>query len=289
MVGRTLKANRRRPRDSTTLDAPLAPPAPRSQKDDCERYIRSLHRRFLVAAEATGGVVEHDLAIGPARVRLRFAGDALIRPMLPALAHLVTTGPATPSLTLCIWDSASTGIEIPPFPWLPRDLRQRGEVAGYNDARFRTVYHGDVMDPTLGFNALSIFDAESRTGIFWVESVERLPWTESAEPLRPLLHWGLMDESSHLLHAGAVANDDGGVLLGGSGGSGKSTCALACIDAGFRFVSDDYVLMTGGGRPTAHSIFCTAKVRPEGVRFPHGSATWCGNSIAPGRRSTFST
>jgi hypothetical protein len=57
------------------------------------------------------------------------------------------------------------------------------------------------------------------------------------------------------------------VLLAGRGGSGKSTSALACIDAGFKFVSDDYVLMTGGGRPVAHSIFCTAKVRPEGIRF----------------------
>jgi hypothetical protein len=94
-----------------------------------------------------------------------------------------------------------------------------------------------------------------------------LPWAERAEPLRPLLHWGLFDESSHLVHAGAVANDDGGVLLGGSGGSGKSTSALACVDAGFKFVADNYVLMLAGRQPIAHSIFCTAKVRPEGIRF----------------------
>jgi hypothetical protein len=76
-----------------------------------------------------------------------------------------------------------------------------------------------------------------------------------------------MGDFCHLLHAGAVANSDGGVLLGGSGGSGKSTSTLACIEAGFKFVSDNYVLMTGGARPVAHSIFCTAKVRPEGIRF----------------------
>jgi hypothetical protein len=123
------------------------------------------------------------------------------------------------------------------------------------------------MDPTLGFHALSMYDARERAGVFWVEGPERVPWPELAEPLRPLLHWGLMDSSRHLVHAGAVANDDGGVLLGGSGGSGKSTSALACIEAGFRFVSDNYVLLTGSDRLVAHSVFCTAKVRPEGTRF----------------------
>jgi hypothetical protein len=252
---------------STPLGAPTAYPASRAREGEGESYIRTLHESFLVAAEAAGGLVERDLAIGPAGVRLRFAGDALVSRVLPALAHLVTSEPAAPRLTLSVWDSGSTGVEIPPFPWLPRDLRQRGEVAGYNDARLRTVYHGDVLDPTLGFNALSMYDAEAGSGIFWVESVDRLPWFESAEPLRPLLHWGLMDQSCHLLHAGAVANDDGGVLLAGSGGAGKSTSTLACIEAGFRFVSDNYVLMTRGAQPIAHSIFCTAKVRPEGIRF----------------------
>ncbi len=229
--------------------------------------MRRLQERFLAAGEAAGDPVERDLAIGPARVRLRFAGDALARRMMPAMAHLETSVPGAPSLTLSLWDSASTGVDAPPFPWLPRDLRQRGEVAGYNDARFRTVYHGDVMDPTLGFNALSMYDAEERSGVFWVEGAERLPWPEVAEPLRPLLHWGLATPSRHLVHAGAVANEDGGVLIGGSGGSGKSTSAVACIEAGFRFVSDNYVLLEPGRRPVAYGIFCTAKLRPEGLRF----------------------
>ena len=247
------------------MGAPLASHSASATQGDADAYFRALQEAFLAAGEAAGGVVEHDLRIGPARVRLRFAGEALAPIMLPALEHLLTSEAGEPTLTLCVWDSGTTGTEVPAFPWQPRDLRQRGEVGGYNDERFRTVYHGDVMDPELGFNALSMLDGESRTGVFWVHGLDRLPWTESAEPLRPLLHWGLMDESCHLLHAGAIANDDGGVLLGGAGGSGKSTSALACIDAGFKFVSDNYLLMTIGERPIAHSIFCTAKIRPEGI------------------------
>jgi hypothetical protein len=201
-------------------------------------------------------------------VRLRFAGDALAPLLLPSLSHLLTPEQTRPTLDVCVWDSDSTGVPVPPFTWGPRDLVQRGEVAGYNDERFRTVYHGNVMDPTLGFNALSMFDAERRTAIFWVQSADRLPWFEAAEPLRPLLHWGLTDDSCQLVHAGAVCNPGkGGVLLGGSGGSGKSTTALACVEAGFKFVSDNYVLVTKTDPPVAHSLFCTAKVRPEGLRF----------------------
>jgi hypothetical protein len=248
------------------LGGPLASISQRARAGDGLSYFQTLHERFLTAGDESG-ILERALAIGPVRVRLRFAGEELAQRMLPAFAHLAVDDPAVPDLTLSVWDSRSTGVEVPPFPWRPRDLRQRGEVAGYNDARVRTVYHGDVLDPTLGFHALSMYDATGRNGIFWVESPERVPWPEAAEPLRPLLHWGLLDASRHLVHAGAVANRDGGVLLGGSGGSGKSTSAVACIEAGFKFVSDNYVLLTGGDRVVAHSVFCTAKVRPEGARF----------------------
>lgn len=248
------------------MGEPLASISQQAPAGDGLSYFQALHERFETAGDEAG-LLEHHLAIGPVQVRLRFAGDGLAQRMLPAFAHLVASRPAAPDLTLSVWDSGSTGVDVPPFPWRPRDLRQRGEVAGYNDARVRTVYHGDVLDPTLGFHALSMYDVHRRSGIFWIESAERVPWPEAAEPLRPLLHWALMDSSRHLVHAGAVANGDGGVLLGGSGGSGKSTSAVACVEAGFGFVADNYVLMTGGDRLFAHSVFCTAKVRPEGVRF----------------------
>jgi hypothetical protein len=247
------------------VSAPLASQVLQAQ-EPAEAYFENLHSGFLAAGEATC-LEERRLAVGPARVLLRFAGQELVPLLLPALAHLLTAESTPPTLTICVWDSASTGVAVPAFPWHPRDIRQRGEVAGYNDERFRTIYHGGVTDPTLGFNTLSMFDARTRTAIFWVKSAQKLPWTESAEPLRPVLHWGLTDDACQLLHAGAVCNEDGGVLLAGAGGSGKSTSSLACVEAGFKFVSDNYVLLTNGEAPVAHSLFCTAKVRPSGLRF----------------------
>jgi HprK-related kinase B len=53
-----------------------------------------------------------------------------------------------------------------------------------------------------------------------------------------------------LLHASAVSWQGGAVVLAGPPGAGKSTAALHCVEAGFRFLSNDRVL---------------AKALPEGV------------------------
>ena len=47
-----------------------------------------------------------------------------------------------------------------------------------------------------------------------------------------------------VLHASAVASPDGVAVFLGESGYGKSTLALACVDAGFDFVSDDIVPLT---------------------------------------------
>jgi hypothetical protein len=126
--------------------------------------------------------------------------------------------------------------------------------------------------PGFGFHALSMCDLASRSAVFWVQDRGRLPWTELAEPLRPALHWTLSRPSLHFVHAACVSTGDGGVLLGGKGGSGKTTTALACLDAGFGFLSDNYVLLSTEEMPVAHSLFGNAKPRPEGLRLVPGFA-----------------
>lgn len=53
-----------------------------------------------------------------------------------------------------------------------------------------------------------------------------------------------------LLHASAVARDGNVVALAGVPGAGKSTAALHCVEAGFRFVSNDRLLV----RPVTHGV-----------------------------------
>ena len=59
------------------------------------------------------------------------------------------------------------------------------------------------------------------------------------------------------------------MLLAGKGGSGKSTTALLCLEAGLRYVSDDYCLLEPGERPRAHCLYNTGKLQRDHLtRFP---------------------
>jgi hypothetical protein len=254
-------------------------------------YLVRMEEAFGRAAEGAGGPLVQTLAIGSRRVRLRFAGDALVGALLPALAHLPVEedapraaseprggdadGDVPPDASIDLWDSASTGVPVPPFPWAAADVVARGEVRGYGDD-VRVVY-----EP--GFGGVTVFDPISRRGAFWAAARERVPWYERAAPLRPLLHWALAGPGRHLLHAGAVARDGTGVLLAGRGGSGKSTVALLCADAGLDYLGDDYVLLSTQHEPTAFSLYGTAKLAPEGlVRLPGlGDAARAGAGIGP--------
>lgn len=78
---------------------------------------------------------------------------------------------------------------------------------------------------------------------------------------------------SHLLfHAGGVQAAAGGVLLPGPSGSGKSTLVAALVARGFRYLSDELVGLSPGGRllpyPRALSL------EPSGRRALGDAAGW---------------
>ena len=62
------------------------------------------------------------------------------------------------------------------------------------------------------------------------------------------------------MHAAAVGTSDGGVLIVGRNGSGKSTSALASLEGGLLYAGDDHVLVEPGDPPWVHSIYSAGKV-----------------------------
>jgi hypothetical protein len=162
--------------------------------------------------------------------------------------------------------------------WLEdRDLR--GEVSGYSAGSFRVAYYGPRL--------LSIYDLTARRGMFWLDDADALPWYEPGAPFRVLFDWMVADPTTQLVHAGAISTPAGGVLLGGAGGSGKSTTALSCLveavgdqaaSRGLRYVSDDYVIVENGDDLRAHGPYATAKVKglADLERFPE-LAPWVSN------------
>jgi hypothetical protein len=211
---------------------------------------------------SAGRLVEHRYRIGGKAVLMRFAGNALADRFSPAIGHLSDTFQAEPDLTVHFFDDRSTGARMPPAPWPPEAHGQRGVIQGYNDDRFFTTYE-------IGINILQMFDAKRNAGIYWVRDYEWIPYWENSFPMRSILHWRFRHDPLQAIHAGAVGNASGGVLIAGKSGSGKSTTTLACLTSGLLYAGDDYVLADIAGEPYVHSLYSTAKLVPDNCdRFP---------------------
>lgn len=235
-------------------------------------YFQTLLDGFARAEQGVGSVTRY-YSIGGYPVGLRFAGPALLPQLTPALAHLETAPTDQPALTVCLWDSASTGIHLPllinslvhllRLRWFEQ-LDGRYAIKGYNGERIRTTFH-------LGPDILSALDGAANLAVYWVEDANGIPYYERGYPLQTLLNWWLGDHQRYFVHAGAVGRPDGGVLLAGQSGSGKSTTTLTCLESGLALAADDYTLVAVDPAPVGYSLYNTAKLRTaeDMGRFPH--------------------
>jgi hypothetical protein len=203
-----------------------------------------------------------DLRFADRSIRLRFAGDelanALLAPFRPRLAgpaagDIEVDPIAAPGATVALWQERDVPGGALPIPWREGDLAARGLLRGPGDSDLVAVHE-------LGYHAITLFDRHACRMLHRVPDVAALPWWERAAPLRPALFWALSGPDRHLVHAGAVGDDRGGVLLAGAGGSGKTTVALAALAGGMRYVADDYLLLHARPEPVAWNLFATAKL-----------------------------
>ena len=132
----------------------------------------------------------------------------------------------------------------------PGGLVRGSELAGV------AVVHRDLSD------AVTVVDWGERAVLCRVPACDAIPWWERAAPLRVALSWALRGPSRPLVHAGAVGDDRGVVVLAGARGSGKTTVALAALADGLQYLGDDYVLLDGAGEATVSPVYNTASVRP---------------------------
>jgi hypothetical protein len=115
--------------------------------------------------------------------------------------------------------------------------------------------------------ALSVLAVGRGRAWYWVEDAERIPYWEQATPLVYLMHWWLREHDTHLLHAGAVGTEAGGVLLVGKSGSGKSTATLSTLQSDeLRYAGDDYVAVSLTETPWVHGLYSAGKLMPNHVQ-----------------------
>lgn len=206
-----------------------------------------------LAAEAVVGIKERYLELAGSIIRLVFSGDALMSAFMPALLHIEIPAPKSYTMSFHIWDSESTGIDLPAPPFNSSCYTDRGDIWGMNSRRIRCAFHWIEC-------SVNMMDMERGIAIYWVKSTAMLPYWCYASPVRTLFHWWMSYNGCQLLHAAAVGDTDGVILITGKGGVGKSTTALSCLSQGMQYLADDYLLVSLDPEPRVHSLYATAKL-----------------------------
>ena len=225
-------------------------------------FFQVVHEKFQEAERNAGGPLDVFCEMAGYKIRLRFAGPALVPFILPALEHLIAAPCSAPALTICLWDSVSTQTRMPPPPWSESDYTPLRGIDHYTDDHTYTAFN-------LLTDILSLLDTRRNLAIYWIRDASQVPYFESGAPLLTILHWWMGNRQRQLIHAGAVGTAEGGVLLVGKGGSGKSSTCLRCLDSPLLYAGDDYCLITTKSAPHAHSIYSSGKVDAKDIgRFP---------------------
>lgn len=166
-------------------------------------------------------------------VRIRIVGRALAKNILLAFSHLQINEPVllTPQLTIDLWDERETGIYCR-VSFTNDDSSWIEITATSPDNRFV----GQRLP-----NTLTCLDRIANRIIGSITWSEQIFIYERAKPLARLLVEWHNDQQVQVIHAGLVARDDLGILFAGKSGSGKSTSSLACVCAGFSYLSEDFI------------------------------------------------
>jgi len=236
--------------------------------DALNNFFYRVHDAYCLAAER-GEKESYQLRLGGYRIGLEFTSEALTSKILPALEHLLVNLDGPSDLKILLWDSGSSNVEMPSPPWNIDNYSPRAEISGFSNERFLTAYH-------LGVNALSMLDQDKNLAIYWVRDAAQIPYYESAAPLRIILNWWLSNNQRLFVHAAAVGMPDGGVLITGKSGSGKSTTALACLFSDLFYTADDYCIVSEEEKPIIYGIYNIAKKDYEDIeRVPQAiDALW---------------
>src|SRR6266487_1205846 len=228
---------------------------------------------FAAAVRASVGVISQTYRLAEHVVQLVSPNKEMLDKLTRTFTHLRTRSAATPDLTVHLWDSSSRKTLLPPLPEVAEETAP-GAFFYYNDERVRMGFQlgtsGDArvlaVYPHLPTPALSVLSVNTGRAWYWVEDAERIPYWEQATPLVYLLHWWLRERGLHLVHAGAVGTADGGAILVGKSGSGKSTATLTALQSDeLQYAGDDYVAIQLEPAPFVHGFYSAGKLMANHV------------------------
>ncbi len=224
-----------------------------------EELFDKVYEQYNIARKSIKEEHTVKLKIRDKVISLHFASYKLSSVILPALKHLFVSIPSKSDFNLYLWDSVSTGIPMIQRPWGDDAFLPKGAVKGFSNDTIKTVFQADR-------NTLSLLDLKNNRAIYWVHDADAVPYFETGAPLLGILPQWFLKNGDIFVHGAAIGIEDYGVLIVGSGGSGKSTTALRCLKKKpFKYVADDYCLVEISNNVRAYSLYCSAKVDSEQI------------------------
>lgn len=184
-------------------------------------------------------------------VRFRYLDPRIKEQVSPAFQHLCTAMNIQPELTVLL-DGASSPLASLP-QWFDWDGWGERDIWVVKVAEMMLIIQQNGM-------AVVALDYSNKTGYRLERHSTGMTYLDRAAPMRHLLTLWFGSQGRYLFHGAAVGVSEGGVLILGAGGSGKSTTALACLEDGMAYAGDDRCLLSMDGSPHVYSLYGTAKL-----------------------------
>jgi hypothetical protein len=197
--------------------------------------------RFLLHALDTildqGRTSKIKISLGSELVQIVFPNEITKNLISPPLQHLEVANPAQknekPCLTIYALDAASLGLNFSEFEWDNKNKEKQTGIYYLESEDFLSAF--DLQN-----NIRSFLDLKSNDAIFLSEDIASIPLHLRSTPLLTIFNWWLPTQDKVIIHASAVGNAHGGVIITGKSGAGKSTLALACIPSNLQIAADDH-------------------------------------------------
>lgn len=218
-----------------------------------------------------GGRWESACTFAERRAHMRIVGSELAEQMMGVFSHLLgEKNGAGSHLKIDLWDESETSISCPlKAEPVENHFKQStwyvefGLILGSSEDRFIGCQRPQVV---------TWFDRANQHLVGWIAGSDDLCVYDRGKPLLfPLLLWH-SDQGTDVIHACLVSKRGQGVLFAGKGGVGKSTSALACVEAHFNYLGDDYIALeaTGNGSFLGHSLYSSTWLMADHLTcFPH--------------------
>jgi hypothetical protein len=260
-----------------SLAVPGAPMASGSMAASFDGF-EAMQQHFAIARELHGQS-EHYFQVAGLLVCLRVVGNELSKHLLAPFFHLCQRKPLDENvaLTINVWDESETTVDSP----IHGSVHNIGRtVTASADGRF--VAEQDSF-------SLVLLDRRSNCIVAAYSTHDRLACIDRARPFNRLLSLWYREHGVQVIHAGLVAKADKGVLFVGNKGAGKSTCSIACVEAGFDYLGDDLVGLNelDDGSFVGHSLYGSALLAPNHFRRFHSLQAAAGEDPGLFKRISF--